>query len=213
MPRFLPTAFVAPQVRKTVWTASALVAVSLLGGCSIWPKALTFGSGQDDATMAQASEPTLPMPGAPAMTAASASATAASAVAVAPAAEAPKVEPAAPAPVAPSNVPQPSPLPPPAPEVAAPAMPVAPAVAGKAASAPLVSGYYINVGLFAVASNANNAFQKLEKAGMPVFSDGVQSAKGPVTRVRVGPFASRAQATTAAAKIRSLKLEAVVFKQ
>ena len=34
--------------------AYGLVAVSLLGGCSIWPKALTFGGGQDDAAMAPA---------------------------------------------------------------------------------------------------------------------------------------------------------------
>lgn len=76
----------------------------------------------------------------------------------------------------------------------------------------LVKGYYVNVGLFALASNANNAYQKLEKAGLPVFTEGIKSAKGPMTRVRVGPFTTRAKANAAATKIRDLKLDALVFK-
>ena len=77
---------------------------------------------------------------------------------------------------------------------------------------PLAKGYYINVGLFAVPSNGSNAYRKLEVAGLPVFSDGLQTRKGLLTRVRVGPFPTRAQANAAVKKIQSLKLDAAVFQ-
>jgi len=68
------------------------------------------------------------------------------------------------------------------------------------------------VGLFAVPGNGTNAHQKLEGAGLPVFSDRLMSKRGPLTRVRVGPFSTRAQADSAAKKIQTLKLEAIVFR-
>jgi DedD protein len=76
----------------------------------------------------------------------------------------------------------------------------------------LVPGFYINVGLFAVPSNGTKAYKKLEDAGLPVFSDGIKTKKGHLTRVRVGPFNARAEAETAAKQIHALKLEAVVFE-
>jgi cell division septation protein DedD len=77
---------------------------------------------------------------------------------------------------------------------------------------PLAPGFYINVGLYAVPDNANTAYRKLETAGLPVFSDVVTKAQGPQTRVRVGPYPTRAKATAATKKIKALKLDAVVFK-
>lgn len=82
----------------------------------------------------------------------------------------------------------------------------------ESSSVTLVSGYYINVGLFAVQSNANNVYKALEKAGLPVFSDGIKSKKGALTRVRVGPYTTEEKAAEAAQKIMSLKFDAVVFK-
>ncbi len=94
---------------------------------------------------------------------------------------------------------------------------VAPAPAPTKAAAPampgvLVPGFYLNVGLFAVPGNGTNAFKKLEAAQLPVFSDPIVRKKVTLTRVRVGPFATKALADAAAQKIHALKLEAVVFK-
>ena len=72
--------------------------------------------------------------------------------------------------------------------------------------------YLVNVGLFADANNARNAYTKLQDAGLPALSQEIASKKGPRTRVRVGPFESRAEAERAAEKIRALQLEAAVFK-
>jgi cell division septation protein DedD len=99
----------------------------------------------------------------------------------------------------------------PAPAASA-AAPVASAPA--ALSAPVTKGrFYINVGLFANESNAHNAHAKLRTAGLAAFMQEVQSAKGKVTRVRVGPFNTRSEANAAVLKIQALQLDAVVFQQ
>lgn len=76
-----------------------------------------------------------------------------------------------------------------------------------------LEGFAINVGLFADAANADRVFKRLQAEGLPVFIQVVDSPNGQRTRVRVGPFASRALADDAAARIRTLGLEAVVFRQ
>lgn len=137
----------------------------------------------------------------------------------------PTVVAATPAPVVTGSVAPASPLPALAP-VAAPAPAAAPATPATTAKAsapaptkapvpktgPLVKGFYVNAGLFAVASNANNAYQKLEAAGLPVFTEIVKKKSGNLTRVRVGPYTTRAKAEAAVDKIKSLKLDAAVFK-
>lgn len=80
------------------------------------------------------------------------------------------------------------------------------------ASAPATETYLINVGLFADANNARNAFAKLQDANLPALSQEIQSNKGARTRIRVGPFESQAEADRAAEKIRSLHLDAAIFK-
>lgn len=75
------------------------------------------------------------------------------------------------------------------------------------------AGYYINVGLFAEEANARKAQARLLNEGLPAFRQEIAGAKGRRIRVRVGPYASRAQADAAAASIRAMALEAVVFKQ
>lgn len=170
--------------------AAALTSVTLLSGCGLWPKAWTSQPKPAETTSAAQAAP---CPEAPAS-----------------------------APPAPAAIPQghaaPQPL------QSAPATPV-PAAAPPAAAAPtpaaarprltaadLPRGYYVNVGLFAVLDNGINAHRKLENAGLPALSDSVTTRKGELTRVRVGPFATRAQADAAAKKILGLKLEAVVFR-
>lgn len=123
-----------------------------------------------------------------------------------PAAEPPPVPPAEPV------VPQPSP--PAAPATAAPQPPApTPAPAPTATRPDPLQSFAINVGLFADAGNADRVLTRLIDAGLPAFIQVVDSPNGQRTRVRVGPFASRALADDAAARIRSLGLDAVVFRQ
>lgn len=73
--------------------------------------------------------------------------------------------------------------------------------------------YGINVGLFADPANAQRTLARIRQAGLPGRSDVRQMERGPRTRVRAGPFATRAEADEAAARIRALGLEALVFRQ
>jgi cell division septation protein DedD len=190
-----------PHVTRGHFTrgAAALFVVfgsMLLAGCSIWPKALSFSSDPEPVIEQAVPEPAVaaqPEP-APAPTE------------IPP----PAPRPAAATPVAMSPMPPVSPPPAAAPEIVFPAHTSAKASAAPAAA--LVHGYYVNVGLFSVAANGANAYSKLDAAGLPVFSDGVQGKSGALTRVRVGPYSTRAQADIAAKKIRALKLDAVVFR-
>ncbi len=121
------------------------------------------------------------------------------------------------APVPASSALQPEPVP-------APAITAAP---DKAAAAPILANpimvarpapparqrFYINVGLFAKEANAQNALNKLERAGLPTLSGTVDTARGVRTRVRAGPFNSERDAKVAATTIRALNLDAVVMQQ
>ena len=93
----------------------------------------------------------------------------------------------------------------------APSDPTVTAASSKA-DAYAAPGFYINVGLFAQVSNARAAHAKLLDAGLPAFTQAIDSPKGKRTRVRVGPFDSRAQAEAAAARIQALTLDAVLFR-
>ncbi|MEG2046302.1 MAG: SPOR domain-containing protein, partial [Comamonas sp.] len=84
------------------------------------------------------------------------------------------------------------------------------ATAGKTALQP--GKYYLNSGIYAQADNAQRVTRRLRDAGQPVFTQSLESSKGEVTRIRVGPFDSRAQAEAAASKVQGLKLEAQVFR-
>lgn len=77
------------------------------------------------------------------------------------------------------------------------------------------AGYYINVGLFADEANARKAQARLLNEGLPAFRQelNASSGSGRRIRVRVGPYPGRAEADAAAASIRSMGLEAVVFRQ
>jgi cell division septation protein DedD len=123
----------------------------------------------------------------------------------------PPAEPAAgPTPVQPAEPVAPEPVPP---AVPAPvAAPLPPPAAPPTRVDPLES-FAINVGLFADATNADRVLTRLTDAGLPAYVQVVDSPNGQRTRVRVGPFASRALAEAAAGRIRTLGLDAVVFRQ
>lgn len=74
-------------------------------------------------------------------------------------------------------------------------------------------GYYINVGLFAEEANARKAQARLLNEGLPAFRQELSTAAGQRIRVRVGPYTTKAQADKAAAAIRAMQLEAVVFRK
>jgi len=84
----------------------------------------------------------------------------------------------------------------------------------KASSSPSTKEVFVNVGLFADPDNARNAYVKLVKAGLPAGREVIWppegSTKSKLTRVRAGPFANRAQAQAAVAKIKALQLDAVM---
>ena len=82
------------------------------------------------------------------------------------------------------------------------------------ARAPTAAHHFaINVGLFAKDTNAQKVHTQLLAAGQPVYTQVLQTSKGKLTRVRVGPFKSQRAADAAAEQIRALKLDAVVFEQ
>lgn len=181
---------------RVVRTVVALAALSVLGGCALWR------------AMFSETPPEVPVPTPPAVV----SAPATPAPAPAPMASEPVPAPVVSAPVS-------NPTPPTAAELIPPSpLPVAPAPAPaaqrpSAAVVPTAMGFYLNIGLFAIPTNGSNAVHKLEAAGQPVFFEVIDSKKGPLTRVRVGPFAKRADADAAAKKIHALKLDAVVFQR
>jgi DedD protein len=69
----------------------------------------------------------------------------------------------------------------------------------------------VQVGAFADVNKAREARTKLEKAGLKTYTHVADTKDGKRTRVRVGPFASKAEADKAAAKIKTLDLPATIL--
>lgn len=80
---------------------------------------------------------------------------------------------------------------------------------GSAADAPKV---VVQVGAFADADKVREVRRKLEQAGLKTYIQNIEGKDGKrTTRVRVGPFDTRADADKAAARIRKLDLQATVI--
>jgi DedD protein len=71
--------------------------------------------------------------------------------------------------------------------------------------------YVVQVGAFADAAKAREMRLKVERAGLKTYTQVAETADGKRTRVRVGPFGSRAEADKAADKIKGLDLPAAVL--
>jgi DedD protein len=71
--------------------------------------------------------------------------------------------------------------------------------------------YIVQFGAFTDVAKSREVRQKVEKAGLKTYSQVAKTATGDLIRVRVGPFASRAEADKAAAKIKTLNLPASVL--
>ncbi len=80
-----------------------------------------------------------------------------------------------------------------------------------AAAAPAERRMVVQVGAFADADKAKEVRQKLEKAGLKTYTQVAETAGGKRTRVRVGPFDTKAEADKAASKIKTLDLPASIL--
>lgn len=96
----------------------------------------------------------------------------------------------------------------PAPAAATPAKPSEPALK-PGAEAP--GRFVVQVGAFAEASAVREARGKLEKLGLPSYTQVVETSTGSRTRVRLGPFGTREDADKAAAKAKAAGLAGTVL--
>ena len=80
-----------------------------------------------------------------------------------------------------------------------------------AASAESKGRMVVQVGAFAESGKADEIRAKLEKAGLKTYTQVAETKDGKRIRVRVGPFASKAEAEKAINKIRSLDLPVAIL--
>lgn len=71
--------------------------------------------------------------------------------------------------------------------------------------------FVVQVGAFADAARAHEVRLKLERAGLKTYTHVAETKDGKRIRVRVGPFAIKAEAETAAEKIKKLNLPAALL--
>lgn len=71
--------------------------------------------------------------------------------------------------------------------------------------------FVVQVGAFADAVRAREVRQKVEHAGLKTYTHVAETKDGSRIRVRVGPFATRAEAEKAAEKIKKLALPAAIL--
>jgi DedD protein len=71
--------------------------------------------------------------------------------------------------------------------------------------------YVVQVGAYAEATSLRDARQKVEKIGFKTYTQVVGPKTALRTRVRVGPFATKAEADKAAEKIKKLNLPAAIL--
>lgn len=106
---------------------------------------------------------------------------------------------------APALKPTPTPKPAPAPAVAS--APAKPAPERAAAGGRFV----VQVGAYNDVERLKAARAKLEKLGFKSYTQDVESPSGKRTRVRVGPYASRQEAESAAAKVKASGMQAAIL--
>ena len=78
-----------------------------------------------------------------------------------------------------------------------------------AAAAP-AKGYAVQVAAFSIADKAKTLREQLAGNGFKAYTEPLNTAQGPRTRVRLGPFASREAAEKAREKLRTMKLDGSV---
>lgn len=71
--------------------------------------------------------------------------------------------------------------------------------------------FIVQIGAFSDDAKVREVRQKLESLGLRTYTQVVQSGGGRATRVRVGPFANRAEADRAANRVKSANLPAAIL--
>jgi DedD protein len=71
--------------------------------------------------------------------------------------------------------------------------------------------FVVQVGAFADPGKARETRQRVERAGLKTYTHVAETREGKRIRVRVGPFANRAEADKAAEKIKGLDLPAAIL--
>jgi len=79
------------------------------------------------------------------------------------------------------------------------------------ASAPSENRIVVQVGAFADDAKAREVRNRLEKAGLKTYTQVTETKEGKRIRVRLGPFATKAEAEKAASQVKSLNLPAAVL--
>ena len=69
----------------------------------------------------------------------------------------------------------------------------------------------VQVGAFADEARVRETRAKLEKAGLKTYTQVAETKEGKRIRVRVGPFASKAEAEKVVTKIKALNLPATIL--
>ncbi|MEY2622050.1 MAG: hypothetical protein RIT26_1870 [Pseudomonadota bacterium] len=82
---------------------------------------------------------------------------------------------------------------------------------GKNGKAAAEHRYVVQVGAFLDDAKVRETRAKLEKAGLKTYTQVVEAKDGKRTRVRLGPFNSKAEADSVADKAKSLQLQAVIL--
>ena len=78
-----------------------------------------------------------------------------------------------------------------------------PPIAAPVKEPPLLKqGFVVQIGAFKDAANAQQIVASMKEAKLPVFTDSIATSGGSVTRVRVGPFASKEKADSALAQVK-----------
>ena len=123
----------------------------------------------------------------------------------------PRGEPVAKTPAKPAAAPESPKAAPPAPQpavekpaekpVAKPAPPPAPAETKGAENALADAGFVIALGAYADEKNIRALMSKLKSEKIPAYTEPLETAKGPRTRVRAGPFATEEAAEKARARL------------
>ena len=78
--------------------------------------------------------------------------------------------------------------------------------------APAPDRYMVQAGAFLEIAKAKEARTILEKAGLKTFTHEIPTPEGKLTRVRIGPFNSRAEAEAVAERAKALQVPAKVLK-
>ena len=92
----------------------------------------------------------------------------------------------------------------------APAKPATKAESAAKTKASAAGGFVVQVAALSDAAKARELQARISAGGLKAYTEIVQTSKGPVTRVRVGPYASREAAEKARKSLQRLQLDGKV---